>query len=204
MRKLLVRICLLICTGIPAGLQAQSRPAIAGQVLDAQKKPVAGVSMGLLAANDSALLATVLTAESGRFVFTGIRPGSYIISAKAVQYKPYYTKTFTTQQLDLTLPVIVLQDSSAQLAAVTVTVAKPFTEQKIDRTVVNVDALISNAGSNALEVLEKTPGVLVDENGAISFKGKKQRTDPDRRQTHLPVRHRSRCLSQVIAGVCTG
>jgi outer membrane receptor protein involved in Fe transport len=38
--------------------------------------------------------------------------------------------------------------------------------------VVNVDAFVSNAGANALEVLEKTPGVQVDKDGNISLKGK--------------------------------
>jgi hypothetical protein len=38
--------------------------------------------------------------------------------------------------------------------------------------VVNVGALASNAGANALEVLEKTPGVQVDADGNITFKGK--------------------------------
>lgn len=36
---------------------------------------------------------------------------------------------------------------------------------------VNVDALITNAGTTALEVLEKSPGVQVDENGGISLRG---------------------------------
>jgi hypothetical protein len=48
----------------------------------------------------------------------------------------------------------------------------PYIERKIDRTVVNVDALIGNAGNNALEILGKSPGVLVDQNGTIRLKGK--------------------------------
>ncbi|HTF30003.1 MAG TPA: outer membrane beta-barrel family protein, partial [Flavitalea sp.] len=44
--------------------------------------------------------------------------------------------------------------------------------QKIDRMVVNVEASITNAGSNALEVLEKSPGISVDKDGNISLKGK--------------------------------
>ena len=36
----------------------------------------------------------------------------------------------------------------------------------------NPDAIIGNAGGNALEVLEKAPGIQVDVNGNISFKGK--------------------------------
>src|SRR5688500_5348059 len=45
-------------------------------------------------------------------------------------------------------------------------------EQKIDKTVINVDAAISNAGTTALDVLEKSPGVQVDKDGNISLKGK--------------------------------
>src|SRR5205085_2108408 len=48
----------------------------------------------------------------------------------------------------------------------------PLIENKIDRTVVNVDAAPTNAGATALEVLEKSPGISVDNDGNISLKGK--------------------------------
>jgi len=38
--------------------------------------------------------------------------------------------------------------------------------------VINVDAAITNAGTTAMEVLEKSPGVTVDKDGNISLKGK--------------------------------
>jgi hypothetical protein len=46
-------------------------------------------------------------------------------------------------------------------------------EQKIDRTIVNVEASITNVGTSALEVLEKSPGVSIDKDGNISLKGNK-------------------------------
>ena len=49
---------------------------------------------------------------------------------------------------------------------------RPLIEQIIDRTIVNVDASITNIGTSALEVLEKSPGVMVDRDGNISLKGK--------------------------------
>ncbi|HTG57314.1 MAG TPA: outer membrane beta-barrel family protein [Niabella sp.] len=49
---------------------------------------------------------------------------------------------------------------------------RPFIQKKIDRVIVNPDALISNAGTTALDVLEKAPGVLIDIDGNISMKGK--------------------------------
>jgi hypothetical protein len=55
---------------------------------------------------------------------------------------------------------------------VVVTTKKPLVEQKIDRMIVNVDAAVTNVGSTALEVLEKSPGISVDKDGNISLKGK--------------------------------
>ncbi len=63
-------------------------------------------------------------------------------------------------------------DSVHKLKEVVVSTKKPMIEQKIDRTVINVDASPSNAGSNVIEVLEKSPGVSVDKDGNISLKGK--------------------------------
>ena len=58
------------------------------------------------------------------------------------------------------------------IQAVTVVSKKPLIEQKLDRTIVNVDAAASNVGATALEVLEKSPGITVDKDGNISLKGK--------------------------------
>lgn len=59
-----------------------------------------------------------------------------------------------------------------QLKSIEIAGKKPLLEQSIDRTVVNVDAMISAASSNTLEVLNKTPGVIVDQNGNITLNGK--------------------------------
>jgi hypothetical protein len=66
----------------------------------------------------------------------------------------------------------ILPFQSQDLKEVKVVAKKKMIEQKIDRMVVNVDAMISNSGTTALEVLEKTPGVQVDKDGNISLKGK--------------------------------
>jgi iron complex outermembrane recepter protein len=59
-----------------------------------------------------------------------------------------------------------------ELEAVTVKGKRSLIEQKIDRTIVNVDAMVINNGTSALEVLENAPGVTVDKEGNISLKGK--------------------------------
>ena len=49
---------------------------------------------------------------------------------------------------------------------------KPLIEVKADKTIFNVEASINATGSNALELLQKSPGMQVDNNENISMKGK--------------------------------
>ncbi|OQP45130.1 hypothetical protein A4H97_32850 [Niastella yeongjuensis] len=59
-----------------------------------------------------------------------------------------------------------------QLKTVVITGQKRFIEHQLDKIVVNAGALVSTAGGNAIDVLNTAPGVLVDENGGVSLKGR--------------------------------
>ena len=60
-----------------------------------------------------------------------------------------------------------------QIQEVDVVAKKPVYELKVDRMVVNVENSITSSGNTALEVLEKSPGVVVDrQNNGISLVGK--------------------------------
>ena len=67
---------------------------------------------------------------------------------------------------------IALFPGSNILENVRVTSRKPFIQQLQGKVIVNVDASVTNSGTTILEVLEKSPGVLVDKNGGISLQGK--------------------------------
>jgi len=145
---------------------------ISGRVLDEDKKPIDGATIILLAAKDSAVVKTMLANTDGTFVFQNLKDATYIIKATYVGYKNYKSNAVVINGLPVALADIILTSTSKALKEVAVEGQKSFVEQKIDRTVINVGALISNTGTNALEVLEKTPGVQVDQDGNITFKGK--------------------------------
>ncbi|MGV3539034.1 MAG: outer membrane beta-barrel protein, partial [Rufibacter sp.] len=154
---------------------AQQPGKITGTVLTPDQKPYEAATVSLLRAQDSSLVKISITDAAGAFELENLREGSYLLIANGLGYNVYKSSLLqlTAASPNLQLPKIVLQQSEGQvLNEVTVTSQKLFVEQKIDRTVVNVEALLSNAGTSALEVLEKSPGVLVGENGAISLKGK--------------------------------
>jgi hypothetical protein len=147
---------------------------ISGLVLDNTKKPLDGATVILLATKDSAIISKQLAQTDGTFTFLGLKDGSYLVEVTYIGYKNYKSgNVVISGQNRVKLPAITLLSSSSKtLNEVAVTAQKSYVEQKIDRTVVNVNALISNSGANALEVLEKTPGVQVDADGNITFKGK--------------------------------
>ncbi len=170
-RALIASIFLLTCHFI----HAQNVPAtISGKITDALQKPLEGATVVLRAVKDSSVIRTTLSADNGSFSLDRIKTGEYKMMITLTGFAKYTSETITlsSESPSLVLPTITLTIQANQLQNVTVTSQKPMVERKIDRTVVNVDAMLSSAGSNVLEVLEKSPGVLVDQNGAISLKGK--------------------------------
>lgn len=152
---------------------AQTTGTLQGKVLQ-NEKPAEGATATLLRAADSAAVQTVAVDKGGVYVFENIAGGKYLVSATAVGHRKSYSQPVdvSSQQRISQLPAIVLTPVSKSLTDVTVTAKRPLIEQRIDRTVVNVDATITNVGTSALDVLEKSPGVSVDREGNISLKGK--------------------------------
>ncbi|MCK9403376.1 MAG: TonB-dependent receptor family protein [Chitinophagaceae bacterium] len=140
----------------------------------ALQKPAESASIGLLRTKDSALVKLAVTDHLGQFEFDNIKEGSYLVSVQLAGYNKFYSAAFaiSNEQKAFTVKNIHLAENSKMLGAVTVIAQKPMIEQKIDRTVLNVEASVTNTGSNALDVLEKSPGVSVDKDGNISLKGK--------------------------------
>ena len=145
---------------------------IKGRVVDIHHQPVAYATVKLIRTSVNQLLQSAQTDTGGYFKLAATEKGDYLIKISEISMDSLSVALTLTELKVVQLPDITLSASVKQLNQVSVVSKRPFIEQKIDRTVVTVDALISNAGSSAIEVLEKSPGVIVDQNGAISLKGK--------------------------------
>ncbi|GAC1395767.1 MAG: outer membrane beta-barrel family protein [Sediminibacterium sp.] len=146
---------------------------VAGNVLFGQKN-IESASVGLLKEKDSSLVKLAVTDQAGTFRLDKIMAGKYLVVVQAMGYAKYYSETFqlAAGHADHTIHPASLQRVTKDLQGVTVIAKKAFIEQKIDRTIINVDASPSNTGATVLEVLEKSPGISVDKDGNISLKGK--------------------------------
>ena len=172
MRPLTTLFILQIMVAVAFG---QGKPGkISGAVKDVTDNPLDGVTVALLKRSDSSRIQLAVTDRTGQFRLENIAFGKYILSVTHVGYTAWYSQRLdiTASQPTLTINNISLSASEASLGQVTVVGKRPPIENKIDKTVVNVDASVTNGGLTALEVLEKSPGVTVDNDGNVSLKGK--------------------------------
>src|SRR6478672_11377691 len=153
---------------------AQSTAKLTGSIKDGgMQKIIDAATISLLRSKDSSLVKIGLTDKNGDFNFENLPAGKYIIMATSIGHRKVFSKTVDFNAVkDASVGVLQLEPETKSLKEITVVGTKPFIERKIDKTVVNVDALISNAGSTVMDVLEKAPGVSVDKDGNISLKGK--------------------------------
>jgi iron complex outermembrane recepter protein len=174
MKNVTFSLVLLLAALCSFAQQPSFKGKITGMVVDQNQKIVEFATVALLKAADSTLVKGSLTDANGRYELAQIPAGSYKIRISQMGFKTANSLIFklNSQTPTLQLAPIFLQEGSQTLAEVKVTAAKPFIEQQLDKTVVNVENSIVAAGNTALEVLEKAPGVTVDQNGNISLKGK--------------------------------
>jgi len=58
------------------------------------------------------------------------------------------------------------------LNTVTANARKAFLQSSKGKIIITPEALASNSGVSVIDVLEKTPGVIVDRNGGLALQGK--------------------------------
>jgi iron complex outermembrane receptor protein len=174
MRKLqliLLLALLLLCVFLVNGQTKVTAESFSVTVVNGQKEALEGAVVEWLKGSDQKLVKTAVTNKNGLSVFYMAAPE---ISFLRVNYVGYETMLFPIPAAELAAGKItlILQPSAKTLANVSVSSRKPFIQQSQGKTIVNVDASVTNAGTTILEVLEKSPGVMVDRNGGISLQGK--------------------------------
>lgn len=167
-------VALLLSGGIVFAQATQNLTGkVTGAVLDEKSQPFPFVNVLLLHAKDSVLVKGLAADENGKFAFDQIAAGKYLTLISMVGYQKSYSEPFAVLDVPVNLPTVTLKTDTKSLNEVTVVAKKPFIEQQIDRTVVNVENSIVSAGATALEVLERAPGVTVDQqNEQLKLRGK--------------------------------
>lgn len=145
---------------------------INGVTKDAEGKPVTGATISLLKDTGNAVIKLAVTKDNGQYSFVNIPEGKYRVSASFVGHQPSVSAAFEVGGEVVTAPELQLIKSAGNMQNVVVTARKPIVEVKADKTILNVEGTINSVGSDALELLRKSPGVLVDKDENLSLAGK--------------------------------
>lgn len=139
---------------------------ILGTVTSPSGVPLPGATIALYKAADTSLIKSAVCGANGRFSMAFETNQPMLLRISAIGFAD------TLMAAIAQMGAITLQPQPAALAGVVVTAKKPLIEVKPDKLIFNVENSINAAGGNALELLRKSPGVLVDKDDNVLMGGK--------------------------------
>ncbi|HYF32776.1 MAG TPA: outer membrane beta-barrel protein [Chitinophagaceae bacterium] len=145
------------------GLAMAQHTSVSFKIVNAKQQPVSFASVTIMMA-DSSNVQQAVADTNGIARFTEVSYGRFIVKATSIAYEPV-EKNITVRSND---PVFTLtmETTSKTLGGVTVTAARPLMRQEDDKTIVDPENLAASS-TNAYEIIEKTPGLFVDQDGNI-------------------------------------
>lgn len=166
------KIFLACCFTLSGFISFVSAQSLTGVVRTTAGDPAEFASLQLLRAADSSFVAGASAGADGAFQFQNFAPGAYCVRAVLIGYADVFSPLVSVKTGDaLALQPIILA-APMQLKEATVTARLPRIERQIDKIVVNVEGSALAAGNNALELLQRAPGVFVTPQGAVMLDGK--------------------------------
>ena len=149
----------------------QDKYQITGRVVGLNRQAVNFTTLNLKEINTDRIIQSRTTDTSGYFKILVPRKGTYLIGITAVGMDSISVSVTLSDKQIIDLGEIVMSAKSNSLREVAIVSKKPLIESRIDMTVLNVENSILAAGNSALEILQKAPGVTLD-NKQISLRGK--------------------------------
>ncbi len=161
--KSIIRLAFILCL-----YQVQAQVSMKGVVKDTLNQPLELANVIAINKATSALESYGVTDQNGKYNIALGKNGSYQIQVSYVGMKTY-EESLTTQKSDITKDFTIYPDNS--LDAVELTYEMPVTI-KGDTLIYNADSFKNGTERKLEDVLEKLPGVEINEDGQIEVEGK--------------------------------
>ena len=167
MKKFLLPLFLL-----PLFIAAQSK--INGKVVDEFQQPIPFANVLLYQSNGESTEDRSISIDTGEFTLLSPLTGEFYILVTSMGFEEYKSQPFTlSDNTTINLSTLVIKEASFALQDVKVVGKKIPYKREIDRTVISLEEETAAAGSSILDILERTPGLVVDrQNNSISMLGK--------------------------------
>ena len=148
---------------------AHAQAPVVGAMQDVAGHGLPFATAVLLHLPDSTVAASQTTTEQGAFRFERVAAGAYCLKAMALGYGASRVLVLVGS-VPVQVPALRLKATATALKEVVVQGRPPVLEQHADRTVVNLDRL-NTAGDNALEALRRVPGITLDKDEHLQYRG---------------------------------
>ncbi len=146
-----------------------SLPAFAQQkvvtvfVVNSSQQPIPYATIVVTSAADTLKKMNKVTDSKGEVTFNLTEGLRYTLKASSVNHAPEIKNILVTDNNNFT---ITIDKADNMLGPVVVTATRPIMRQEDDKTIVDPENLASSS-TNAYEILEKTPGLFVDQDGNV-------------------------------------
>jgi iron complex outermembrane receptor protein len=153
--------------------ESLSAQQVTGFAKDDLGKPLSGASIALKSDKDSSVVKLSISNSTGQYEFSPVAAGRYFLTISHVGFVPRNSAPFeTTPDGVVRAPEMTLSHLTKELKEAIVAATRPLVEVKPDRIILNVEGSINEVGSDALELLRKSPGITVDKDNNLSLNGK--------------------------------
>lgn len=150
-------------------LFAQKDASISGKVTSPQNEPLEYASVALLNPKDSTMVNFTTTDKDGAFKIIEDSRDSLLIQIHSTGFKSYFNNlVYENKPIDL--KTIILAEDVGLLDEVTISAVVPIQIKK-DTVSFNASSFKVNPDDNLESLLEKLPGMEVDENGNMIAQG---------------------------------
>ncbi|WP_299124997.1 TonB-dependent receptor [uncultured Winogradskyella sp.] len=162
MKKLLILLCLVVTGNSFAQIKMQ------GVVKDSIGKPLELANVIAINQETNALESYAITDNKGKYILSLGKNGKYKLQVSYIGLKTSEA-LITTEEVDITRDFKLLPDNS--LDTVELTYEMPVTI-KGDTLIYNADSFKNGSERKLEDILEKLPGVEINEDGQIEVEGK--------------------------------
>ncbi|HFG0565050.1 outer membrane beta-barrel family protein [Flavobacterium psychrophilum] len=163
--KILILITLLNFTFVKAQNsvpETKNSGSISGKVIDKKTNEVIPYA-SITIKDGTKIISGAITKENGIFSITNLALQELTVEVQFIGYKKQVNNiTLTTQNKNITLKTIALEEEATQLNEVSIVKERSSIEQKIDRKIVTVGKDLIASGTTASEIMNNIPTVSID------------------------------------------
>lgn len=156
-----------------SNLAAKEISQISGKITDQNEQSVPYANVALIDATSGNLVDGAVSDENGAFLIESTKTAKVKLVISSIGFTQFESMVFELAPgLIKDFGTLTIQDEMTGLDEVTVKSSRPEIIIHPDKTVINVEGTVMAEGSNALDVIGRSPGIYVDQDGIINLNGR--------------------------------